>query len=59
MRCLWGYGRCNVGGYKVRYLYTCHCGVTLEAASDKGLHTALARHIGASQIHLAYEHGLN
>ena len=43
----------------MRYTYRCNCGVRLEAASDRGLETALTRHIGSSQIHLSYEHELN
>jgi len=40
----------------MRYVYGCPCGVSIEAASDKGLATALRRHEGSSQIHLEWEH---
>jgi hypothetical protein len=33
------------------YSYTCACGVTVNAASDKGLETILERHYRNSQIH--------
>jgi hypothetical protein len=38
------------------YQYECVCGVRIDAASDRGLETALLRHNAKSQIHRHYMH---
>ena len=38
------------------YSYTCGCGVTVNAASDRGLETVLKKHWSNSQIHLRWIH---
>ena len=37
--------------------YECVCGVVLNAASDRGLETALAKHNRLSNIHKQYMEG--
>ncbi len=36
------------------YSFTCGCGVTVNAASDKGLETILDRHYKNSKIHYVW-----